>query len=393
MAYTASALSFMFTNLAKPVVVTGSQLPISELRTDAVQNFVNAVLIAGYRATGLPCIPEVVIAFGDVILRGNRARKMSVSRWQGFDTPNYPALGTIGEHIRINESLLRERPNNEEHRFHAVKKLVPEVMDVGLFPGFLPSQLKALLDLPNLRGIVLRTFGAGNAPGNPVFLKAIGDAIRGVGKPGRTILNVTQCPEGMVEMGLYAASSGLIEEGVISGLDMTPEAALAKMMWTLSRYKDSEDIQPQLQIDQRGEQSQSLFDVRYGSIGSKDEPLEVVHVSAQPSGQFRKELLKKALLRISGIGFSDTVKGEEIELRAFIHFPDADADTPVTDSRFAASFKQAYEGSDSMVLLEEITKTFKDVVEPGAPINVTLVPMGGKKIWYKGLYMTLFTSA
>ena len=199
MAYTAAGLSFLLQNLAKPVVITGSQLPISSVRTDAVQNFVNAMHIAGYKATELPLVPEVTICFGDSLLRGNRTTKVSTSSWQGFDSPNYPKLGTIGEYIKINADVVMKPANNED--FFAHKTLVTDVMDIGLFPGFKPSSLESLLELRDLQGIVLRTFGAGNAPGNPDFLNVISKAVKGEGRPGRVILNVTQCVEGMVEMG------------------------------------------------------------------------------------------------------------------------------------------------------------------------------------------------
>ena len=295
MAYTASALSFMLVNLAKPVVVTGSQLPIANVRTDAVQNFVNAMHLAGYRATGLPLIPEVTICFGDKLLRGNRTSKVSSSSWSGFDSPNFPHLGTIGEHIVIREELLREPADNDESPFYAVTKLCTDVLDIGLFPGMKPGHLKQLFDMEIIRGVIFRTYGAGNAPGNPAFLDIIRDAVQGVGKKGKVILNVSHCVEGTVEMGNYAASSGLQERGVLSGLDITPEAALAKMMWILSTETDPEEIAIQMQIDQRGEQTGSLFDVRYGESGDATATKAVVSESARPSGQFRKENLSRAV--------------------------------------------------------------------------------------------------
>ncbi|HUU90083.1 MAG TPA: asparaginase [Phycisphaerae bacterium] len=393
MAYTASGLSFLLANLAKPVVITGSQLPICQTRTDAVQNFVNALYIAGYKATGFPLVPEVTICFGDVLLRGNRTRKVSTASWQGFDTPNFPKLGTIGEHIRINTNLVRPPADNEKAPFFAHKTLVSDVMDMGLFPGLRATQLERLLGMEGLKGIVLRTFGAGNAPSYDDFLDVIGKAIRGEGQGGRLILNVTQCVEGMVEMGLYAASSGLLERGVISGLDMTPEAALAKLMWILATESDPEEIQKQLQINQRGEQSQNLFDVRYGGAGKKSEPQAIVKVSARPSGQFDKTALHRAVLRISGVGFADTAEGEDVGLRVFINLPGATADTPTADPHFAAAFEEKYKGPKGTRFLREVTAAVNRVVESGRPINITLVPMGGKKIWYDGLYLALFCKA
>jgi len=389
MAYTASALSFLLENLAKPVVVTGSQLPISSVRTDGVQNFVNAIYIAGYKAAGLPCIPEVIICFGDSILRGNRTRKVSSSSWQGFDTPNFPKLGTIGEHIKINTSLLRPAANNEDTPFYAHTTLCTDVMDVGLFPGLKPAPLKSLLQLEAIKGVVLRTYGAGNAPGNKAFLDVIELAVKGVGRPGKTILNVTQCTQGTVEMGVYAASSGLLERGVISGLDITPEAALAKMMWILETQTGNE-IQSQLQIDQRGEQTGSLFDVRYGACGDSSESVGLVSVSASPAGKFRKSNLVRAVLRVSHLGITDTQIGDEIELKVFINLPTADSNTPTKDRRFATTFHGAYQGPEATSFIEEVTSTVRTVAEEGHPIHVSVIPPKGKKIWYQGLYLALF---
>ena len=388
MAYTASGLSFLLANLSKPVVITGSQLPISSVRTDAVQNFVNAMYIAGYKATGLPLVPEVTICFGDSLLRGNRVRKVSTSAWQGFTTPNFPKLGTVGEHIKINTEFIRPPANNQEAAFFAHKVLVTDVMDVGLFPGLKASQLAKLLELPDLKGIVLRTFGAGNAPGYKDFLDVVAKAV----EEEKVILNVTQCLEGMVEMGLYEASSGLLERGVISGLDMTPEAALAKMMWILAT-ETGDEIKTQLQIDQRGEQSESLFDVSYGRHGTAGKPLGTVKASGRPSGQFRKAHLQRAVLRISGVGFAETELRNDIELRVFINLPGATGETPVDDPHCAVVFKQEYLGPDETTLMRDVTGTVRRVVEDGRPINIDLVPGGGKKIWCKGLYLALFARA
>ncbi len=163
MAYTASALSFLLENLAKPVIMTGSQLPIADVRTDGILNLINALYIAGHRATGLPCVPEVAICFADVLLRGNRTTKVSTARWQGFDTPNYPHLGRIGESIEIDASALLDRP---AAAFVAHTALKESVTTVTLYPGMSPAVLANMLSV-DAEGFILRSFGTGNAPESP----------------------------------------------------------------------------------------------------------------------------------------------------------------------------------------------------------------------------------
>ncbi len=268
MAYTSSALSFMFENLDKPVVLTGSQRPIAATRTDAVLNFINALYVAGYQVTNLPLIPEVVIVFADKILRGCRATKISSSGWAGFDSPDFTPLGTIGEHIVINTRYLLPRP--EGKRLFSVRTdLVSQVCSVNLFPGFPAGPMRHLFLDRDIAGIVLHTYGSGNVPTDADFLATIAQSIRGdvltsltgdiqqqAIPGGRLIVAISQCTQGTVEMGLYATSCGIQAHGVLSGLDMTPEAALTKLMWTLGTRTGADRI-ARMQISQRGEQTGS----------------------------------------------------------------------------------------------------------------------------------------
>jgi L-asparaginase len=192
----------------------------------------------------------------------------------------------------------------------------------------------------------------------------------------------------MVEMGLYAASSSLLELGVISGLDMTPEAALAKMFWILGTER-GQQIPIQMQIDQRGEQSESLFDLRYGPGGDKANPTETTSGGVQPSGKFRKETLNRALLRISGLTFTDVAEGDEFEIRVFVNLPSATPDTPSRDPHCAAIFKEKYAGPGK-TLIKDITSQIRRFTEVGRDISINVVSATGHKFWYQGLFIGLF---
>jgi L-asparaginase len=386
MAYTASALSFMFRYLAKPVVITGSQLPIFDERSDARLNLSNAIQVAGYKATGLPRIPEVVLCFGNSLLRGNRSRKDSTSDLNGFISPNYPPLGTLGEHISINTSLLLPLP---ESKFSIATNLGPGVMDISLFPGLGSDAIGALLRSPEVKGVVMRTFGAGNAMNDVAIHAELQEAIK-LGKP---VLNITQCPKGMVEMGLYAASSALLEMGVISGLDMTPEAALTKMQWLLGSDQDDdssvEEAQLQLQLNQRGEQSESLFDVRFGAKGSKDRAESLYKTSNVPPGQYLKDRLKRAVLRISGLEFSQSELPQDVCV--YVSYSDASISSDPDDPRRVARITQDHQSGGTFIA--EITSQIEQFTEPGRRISLAIVSTNGRTFWYRGLYLALFASA
>ena len=388
MAFTGSALSFLLQNLAKPVIVTGSQLPIFKARTDAITNFTSALSIAGYKATGIPCVPEVAICFADVLLRGNRATKVSTSKWQGFDTPNYPHLGHIGEYIQIDTQAILTPPDQTQSPFFAHKKLNPAVMHFSLYPGMQPEQMESVLGLRDIKGYVFRTFGTGNAPEDEDFLKVLAEAV----KDGNTIVNNTQCLEGKVEMGLYTASSGLQAAGLISGMDMTAEAALTKMMWLLAT-EVGEEVAIQMQINQRGEQSENLFDVRYPAQGRKGKPVEVVTMPGRPSGQFRKEHLTRAIVRLTDVCITGAKENDVVKLALFVNLPSADRKTDTNVAQFAGWLEGVYREDGKLILIRDITATVNRVVETGRPVNLTLVPPEGQSLWFSGAYLNLFTRA
>ena len=247
MAYTASALSFAFQNLGKPVVLTGSQLPIFHPRTDAISNLSNAIHIAAAKVFNLPVIPEVLICFNDKLLRGNRSTKSSSKDFSGFESPSFPALGSLEQSIQIRDKYILEFPKEP---FEIKPEFETNIIIITLFPGFNPDVLNRLADDEQLKGIILRTFGSGNAPSSEAFINALQLLV----DKGKTVLNISQCQEGFVNMKTYKTGNNLYKCGVISGADMTLEAATAKMMWLLGN-EDLEDISLSVGKNIRGELS------------------------------------------------------------------------------------------------------------------------------------------
>jgi L-asparaginase len=246
MAYTASALSFMLENSGKPVIFTGSQLPIGTIRTDGKENLITAIEIAAAKRNGKPAVAEVCVYFEFKLFRGNRTLKVNAEHFRAFKSPNYPSLVEAGVHLKYNEAALLPLPSQKLKVF---TKLDLNVAVLKLFPGITQQVIEAVLGIKNLRGLVLETFGAGNAPTDKWFIKALEKAI----KKGLIILNVTQCYAGRVEQGRYETSSQLEKIGVIGGEDMTTEAAITKLMYVLGKEKSRKASIAQLGIDLRGE--------------------------------------------------------------------------------------------------------------------------------------------
>lgn len=230
MAYTASALSFMLEGLAKPVIFTGAQLPITEARSDARENLITALDIASARKDERPLVPEVCIYFDYELLRGNRSKKVESMQFDAFDSGNYPPLAKAGVKIDYNFSVIRDVPKNVKLTLR--KNIDNNISIIKLFPGIPVSAIEAILQTKGLKGVIIETYGSGNAPTFQPLLHALKQAA----DQGIIILNISQCSGGMVTQGRYETSKELQRIGVIGGADMTTEAAVSKLMLLLGEY-------------------------------------------------------------------------------------------------------------------------------------------------------------
>lgn len=251
MAYSASALSFMLENLSKPVVFTGSQLPIGMLRSDAKENLLTAIEIATAYENGQPVVPEVCIFFEDTLFRGNRTTKKTTEHFNAFNSYNYPHLAKAGVHIKYFRTYIHY--NDRDLKLRVRDKMNPHVAVLKLFPGITKETVEAILNISNLRAVVIESFGAGNAP----RAKWLYELLKHANDRDIIMVNRSQCSTGSVEMGRYETSLNLMSAGVLSAYDCTLEAIITKLMHLLGEYDNTEQVKQKLTVSVCGEMTVS----------------------------------------------------------------------------------------------------------------------------------------
>ncbi len=248
MSYTSSAISFMLENLQKPVIFTGSQLPIGDLRTDAKENLITSIEIASARKNDEPIIKEVCLYFEYKLYRANRTTKINAEQFEAFTSLNYPSLAESGVHLTYHHHLLHQ-PTEKSKNLIVRKKLATNIVVLKLFPGITKEVIASILLIPKLKGVILETYGAGNAPTEKWFINLIKNAIN----KGIAVVNITQCVGGSVILGHYETSTQLKKIGIVDGKDLTTESAVAKLMYLLGEKLSEDKFKRFFESSLRGE--------------------------------------------------------------------------------------------------------------------------------------------
>ncbi len=388
MVYSASALSFLLQNLGKPVVLTGAQRSaLVDVRNDATQNFITAILIANPRFSRLPMVPEVTILFGGRLLRGARAVKNDTSGYTAYQSPNLEPLGEAGERIVINENLVRPEPDRGQ-RLHIRTRLEKNVMPVFIYPGIPTDLVERQLSSPKLRAVVVQSFGSGNIPTRPDLLEVFRKA-----REERSIIlaTVSQCRRGPVELGIYETSAELLEAGFVAASDITVEAAQCKLMTLLGEPDIGvEEVEEEYQVSKAGEQSISQFVTHLEDKPNKierqsgDEKPGRLRLPGRPLvGQWNPQRLDRALLRLRHAQIISANEKQAIEFQIFVNL---DPDEPANDDHpnLVGRIKKWPMAKSGLVVFDA-TKILRSIGKPGERISFTLIvdTPGGSISWGK----------
>ena len=390
MVNTASALSFMLENLNKPVILTGAQMSyLASVRNDGMQNLITALMLANPRYMKIPVIPEVCIYFGGKVFRGNRTRKVNANGFDAYHSPNFPLLAEVGESIKVNERILLKRA--PEKALTVNTRLEPDVAAVVMYPGVQDGNvLDAVFKNPKLKGVVLMAYGAGNIPTKP---KKVLDMVREARARNVVILDVTQCGGGKVELGLYETSALLLDARISSGVDITPEAALAKLMVVLGD-EDLSVVEKAARIERNlaGEVSLGIHttvfansdDVRIDSSN----PRARVAAADLVAGDTAPDRIQSAVLRLrSG---KVTGKGETpVEVKVFMNLG-SDEQPDEKSPNYLGSFKRR-PNPEPTVLFLDVTEAYRRVTTKRASFTVMLAGDEGSVEW-KGAEFVIFTN-
>lgn len=377
MVYTASALSFMLINLKKPVVITGSQRSHTFMpRNDGLQNLLSALTIANPEASNLPVIPEVMICFGDALLRGNRSRKLDSEGYIAYESPNYPPLGILGGNIDINLNNIRPVPTQA---LQLQRRLSTNVLAFDVFPGIQNGGfVERILDVNELEGVVLRSFGTGNIPTDPAFLSTFEKSIK---KNGVIVQNTTQCWKGGNSMGIYETSAALLEIGMVSGFDTTPEACLTKMMVLLGNEDlDRDEVAELCQRSIVGESSTSLYTQKLKISGAnridKSNDRKRLAPDGALDGAWDGDRIENACLRFYGAEVESPSPEEPVTFSVYLNISSDDS-LSTASSNYAGSFNRR--NSDGKFIVQfDITAAAKSLLKSGERISATVAITNGE---------------
>jgi L-asparaginase len=393
MAYSASMLSFMLRDLGKPVVFTGAQRSaIADVRNDATQNFITAILVANPTFSRIPVIPEVVICFGGLILRGNRTIKNDTSGYTAYQSPNLEPIGETGERIVVNERLLRPAPGLER-RFHIRTRLNTNVMPLYICPGISTELIIKQLSVPNLRAVVVQSFGTGNIPTRPDIL----EAFRKARQENNIILaNVSQCRKGPVTLGMYESSAELLEAGFISAGDLTMEAAQCKLMLLLGDPDmEIEEVEAEYQVSIAGELSTSQYITHLTSSPyrversvKQEEPARLRLPGKPLAGHWDPKRMDHAFLRLRQCSV-DHPDEQVVELRVFVNL---DPEAGLTDfhPNLVGRFRK-WPTQEAGLVAFDVTDVVQSIGEPGDRISFTIaVDTPGAAVSFERAELALF---